>query len=132
MSYVLDTDTVSYYLRGEGRVGERLKATPRPLVFISTVTVFELWRGAKLAGFSERRTLQVRDFLNTFNHLPLSTRAAEAAAELTVRLEQQGTPIGRLDTLIAGTALVANAAVVSRNVGHFGRVAGLKVVNWYE
>lgn len=131
MKFVLDTDTVSYYLRGEGRVAEHLAAATRGQVALTIVTVFELWRGARMAGFGERRIGELRTFLGSFVHLPLGTREAERAAEITARLEVEGTPIGRLDTLIAGIALVANAAVVSRNGAHFGRVAGLQVVNWY-
>ena len=47
------------------------------------------------------------------------------------RLEGLGTPIGPLDTLIAGTALAHRAVLVSRNIREFGRVAGLEVVDWY-
>lgn len=132
MTFVLDTDTVSYYLRGEGRVTEHLTATPRGQVALTTVTVFELWRGAKSAGFGEHRNHQLRSFISSFNNLPLGTLEAERAAEITAQLEAAGTPIGRLDTLIAGIALVANAAVVSRNTSHFGRVPGLQMVNWYD
>lgn len=132
MKFILDTDTISYYLRGEGHVAENLAAVPRGQVALTTVTVFELWRGSRLAHFGERRNQQLRTFINSFAHLPLGTLEAERAAEITARLEAEGTPIGRLDTLIAGIALVANAAVVSRNAAHFGRVPGLRVVNWYD
>lgn len=132
MRYVLDTDAVSYYLRGDGRVAEHLAAVPRRQVALTTVTVFELWRGAKLAGFGKRRTHQLRTFIGSFVHLPLGTPEAERAAEIAAQLEAAGKPIGRLDTLIAGIALAAGAAVVSRNAVHFGRVSGLQVVNWYD
>ncbi|HKI55768.1 MAG TPA: type II toxin-antitoxin system VapC family toxin [Trueperaceae bacterium] len=132
MTFVLDTDTVSYYLRGEGRVAEYLLAAPRGRVFVTAVTIFELWRGARLARLGERRERALRDFLDSFIHLPLGTREAERAAQVTATLEAQGTPIGRFDTLIAGIALVAGAALVTRNEAHFTRVPGLEVVNWYE
>ena len=35
-----------------------------------------------------------------------------------------------MDTLIAGTALAANAVLVSRNTNEFNRVSGLSVENW--
>lgn len=131
MKFVLDTDTVSYYLRGEGRVIERLEATPRGQVAVTAVTVFELWRGARLARFGERRRRELHVFLDGFAHLPLGSLEAERAAEITARLESAGTPIGRLDTLIAGIASVAGATVVSRNAAHFGRVSDLRVIDWY-
>ena len=37
-----------------------------------------------------------------------------------------------MDALIAATALSRNAILVTRNLREFGRVQGLKVVDWYE
>lgn len=56
---------------------------------------------------------------------------AKAAAALRARLELEGTPIGPMDTLIAGTALAHRGVLVTRNVREFGRVAGLSVEDWY-
>ena len=36
-----------------------------------------------------------------------------------------------MDTLIAATALSRNATLVTRNLREFGRVQGLKVVDWH-
>jgi tRNA(fMet)-specific endonuclease VapC len=47
-------------------------------------------------------------------------------------MERRGEAIGPLDTLIAGTALVHDASLVTRNVREFARVPRLNVVNWYE
>jgi hypothetical protein len=47
------------------------------------------------------------------------------------RLEADGTPIGPLDTLIAGTALACRGVIVTRNVSEYGRVPGLIVEDWY-
>lgn len=63
--------------------------------------------------------------------LPFGVEEAKAAAELRARLEQAGTPIGPMDTLIAGTALAHRGVLVTRNVREFGRVPGLHVQDWY-
>ena len=54
------------------------------------------------------------------------------AAELRHVLEREGEAIGPLDTLIAATALVNGAILVTRNVREFARIPELKVVNWHD
>lgn len=53
------------------------------------------------------------------------------AATIRAQLEQQGTPIGSLDILLAGTAVALNATLVTHNVNEFSRVAGLAIADWY-
>ena len=40
-------------------------------------------------------------------------------------------PIGPLDNLIAGTAIAAGARLVTHNRSEFGRVPGLRIVDWF-
>ena len=54
------------------------------------------------------------------------------AAEIRHALERRGQGIGPLDTLIAATAIASNAMLVTRNVREFGRVPGLKLIDWYN
>lgn len=63
--------------------------------------------------------------------MTLGLAEAVAAAKVRAGLEAKGTPIGPLDTLIAGTALAAGGTLVTRNVKEFRRVDGLLVENWY-
>ena len=57
---------------------------------------------------------------------------ALAAAKIRAALEAKGQPIGPLDTLIAATALVAKASLITRNVREFERVPGLQVESWFD
>lgn len=47
-------------------------------------------------------------------------------------LESEGAGIGTMDTLMAAQALRLGASVVTRKVGEFTLVAGLRVENWQE
>jgi predicted nucleic acid-binding protein len=40
--------------------------------------------------------------------------------------------IATLDTLIAAHAMALNVTLVTNNAKHFGRVSGLKTVNWFS
>lgn len=56
---------------------------------------------------------------------------ARVAASIRATLEQAGTPIGPVDTRIAGTAVANRGVLITRNVREFGRVPGLTVQDWY-
>jgi tRNA(fMet)-specific endonuclease VapC len=47
-----------------------------------------------------------------------------------VELHRAGTPIGSMDTMIAGHAIALGSVLVTNNERHFSRVTGLKVENW--
>jgi tRNA(fMet)-specific endonuclease VapC len=56
--------------------------------------------------------------------------AAAAYGRVRAALESGGTPIGPLDTLIAGHAVSLGVMLVTNNVREFGRVPGLAVEDW--
>ena len=56
--------------------------------------------------------------------------AVQAYGTVRAELERRGTPIGPLDTLIAGHALSLGATLITNNVRAFRRVRGLKVADW--
>jgi tRNA(fMet)-specific endonuclease VapC len=78
-----------------------------------------------------RRRVQLEALLSCVRLLPFDRAAAESSARVRAALERAGTPIGPMDTLIAGTALAAGAVLVSRNLQEFQRVPGLQVVDWF-
>jgi tRNA(fMet)-specific endonuclease VapC len=78
-----------------------------------------------------KRTQQLEQFLSRVNLVPFDRDSAVAAATIRVQLEQQGTPIGPMDVLIAGTAASLQATLVTHNVKEFARVSGLAIADWY-
>jgi len=79
---------------------------------------------------SENRRRALDAFLQVTRVLPFDEDAAPAAATLRRTLEQAGTPIGPLDTLIAGTAIAHSAILVTHNARELSRVRRLKTVDW--
>ena len=67
------------------------------------------------------------------NILHFNEKEAVESAKIRAELEKKGTPIGPLDTLIAGTALAQPQGVlVTHNTKEFGRIKSLQVVDWYD
>jgi tRNA(fMet)-specific endonuclease VapC len=129
--YALDTNTVSYLLKGVGRVGERFLATPPAEVGIPSVVLFELEFGLARSSRAEKRRKELGELLAHFAILPFGPGEARAAALIRHELERSGRPIGPYDLLIAGTAMSHRATLVTRNTRELGRVRGLTVEDWY-
>ena len=129
--YVLDTNTLIYYFKGQGDVAQHMAAVPPQDIAISTIVLFELQVGIAKSTAPAKRTQQLQQLLSRVNLVPFDRDAALAAATIRAQLEQQGTPIGPIDVLIAGVAVSRQATIVTRNVGEFSRVVGLSIVDWY-
>ncbi len=127
--YLLDADTVSYALRGQGQVAARILEHAPSEICISAITLAELRFGAE-AKKSQRLRRAIRSFVRDVAVVAFDDAAAERFAEVAVDLATSGTPIGVFDTLVAAQALALGLVVVTNNTRHFGRVAGLKVENW--
>ncbi len=129
--FVLDTNSLIYFFKGEGEVSARLLATPPAEVAIPTIVLYELEVGLAKSSEPARRRAQLDRLLDLVTVLPFGLAEARAAARIRAALEIAGTPIGPMDTLIAGVALAHRGTLVTRNTREFGRVAGLEVVDWF-
>jgi tRNA(fMet)-specific endonuclease VapC len=130
--YLLDTNTASYIIKGNvPRVYERLLRVPMADVGISVLTEAELRFGAALKPESQRLNVAVEDFLLHVEVLPWDSEAAKHYASLRVLLEREGKPVGTMDLLIAAHAMAAGAILVTHD-RVFGRVRGLKQVDWTQ
>ncbi len=127
--YVLDTDTVSFALRGAGNVATTLLTKRPSQIAISSLTLGELRFGAEKRKSRKLHKL-VDVFAETVEIIPFDAAAANHFGKLCALLERRGTPIGTIDTMIAGHARALDRVLVTNNGKHFGRVPGLKLENW--
>ena len=127
--YMLDTDTVSFAIRGHGRVAANLLQHRPAEIYISSITLAELRFGAERKR-SRRLHRLIDAFVDGVTVLPFDQLAADRFAPVAVALERRGEPIGTFDTQIAAHALSLGLTLVTNNTKHFQRVAGLKTENW--
>ena len=129
--YMLDTDISSYIIRNRPQsVRERFSKLESDQLCISAITEAELAYGVKAAGARKALRLDVEDFVRRITVLEWGGAAVEHYADIRVKLEAAGTPIGNMDLMIAAHARSVGAVVVTNNEKHFGRVGGLTVENW--
>ncbi|GEM_PF-6199876 len=89
---------------------------------VPTPTVFELSAGSP-PGIEQRR----RRLLNHLDSVSFTDSHAELGGALYRTLKNQGIDIGPLDCMIAAVALAENELLLTPNLKHFSRVAGLRV-----
>jgi len=129
--YALDTNTLIYWFKGLGRVGQRLLAESPSNVAIPSVVLYEVELGIALSTQSAKRRKQLDALLGVVTVLPFEETAAKSSAQIESTLRAAGTPIGPFDVLIAGTALANRAVLITHNVREFRRVRGLQVADWF-
>lgn len=135
MNYLLDTCVLS----------ELVKTTPEPNVvnwinsqsedslYVSSITIGELLKGIARLQNSQRKSElttwvnQIREEM-TNRILPFNHSTADYWAEMCADAEKQGKSLSAFDSLIAGTALKHNLAIVTRNTRDF-EAATVKLIN---
>jgi tRNA(fMet)-specific endonuclease VapC len=130
--FLLDTNTLIYFFKGQGKVAKHLFATPPVDIAISSVSLYEIEVGIAKSTQPTKRRRQFDTFLEVVSVLPFDRSAARAAAMVRSELERRGLPIGPLDNLIAGIALAHRATLVTRNTREFSRLSNLAVTDWYD
>ena len=129
--YILDTDTWIEYFRHRGGVDKHIEKTPVKQIFASEVSIAELTYGALHSQAVERHLKEPKEIEETFTVLPLGDWVRDYA-EIRQSLVSQGISVGDFDIMIAVTARHYGLTVVTHNVKHFGKIPGIKCVDWVQ
>ncbi len=129
MSFLLDTDTCSAHLKGNARVTNRFLQYTGGL-YISVVTLGELFTWALRASASPKRLQALQDLLKDVIVLEVTDREAQKFGEVRAGLFDKGLPAPDMDLLIAATALVHGFTLVTHNVADYANIPNLNVVDW--
>ena len=129
MSFLLDTDTSSAYIKANRRIVNRFVQHSGRL-HVSTVTVGELYVWALRRRAPASRLQQVQDLLQQVFVLDVTVAVAQKYGEVRAGLMDAGTPDPELDLLIAVTALVHRLTLVTHNTRHYTNAPGLSQADW--
>ena len=113
---LLDTDVLVDYLRGRTEAAAYLEARTEPLL-VSVITVAELYAGVREG--EERRILE--RFLSAFEIISLDREIAQKGG-LYRRDYGPSHGVGLADALIAASAELHKARLVTSNARHFPMV----------
>jgi tRNA(fMet)-specific endonuclease VapC len=128
---LIDTDILSYYLKGDAEVVKNFEEYLREFDFIeiSLITYYEII-GGLLAKNALKQLAIFEDFISENIVLSLTEKSVKISAELYSSLRKSGNSLDDIDLLIAGVAMENELTVVTNNENHFRRIPGLLVENW--
>ncbi len=133
MKWMLDTDTCIALINRQPRdLIKRLQTKAVGDVGISSITLAELRHGVAKSTRRDQNRAALDRFLLPLDIAAFDDLAADLYGTVRADLETAGTPIGPLDTLIAGHAVSLNVVLVTHNVAEFRRVTGLRLEDWLK
>lgn len=127
MTYLVDTDWIIDAIGGVPTAVILMNQLSVDGLAVSIVTVGEVYEGAFHLSESELMLATFRDFLVTYDILPLTDSIVERFARLRAALRRRGQLIPDLDLLIAATAIDEHLILVTRNLRHFDRIGELDI-----
>jgi tRNA(fMet)-specific endonuclease VapC len=99
-------------------------------MFVSSISVFELWYGVAYSSRPEENELRLVAFLATIPSVAFNDEDAHAAGTIRADLRRRGAQIGPYDCLIAAQAVRRDFLLITANVSEFSRIAALRWENW--
>ncbi len=130
MSYLLDTDIIIFWLKGNQTVARRATEVGRNHVSTSTVSQAELYFGAYNSGQVKQNLAALQRLAQTITLRPFDEAAAQYFGQIKANLTQQGQILLDADMMIAAIALANKLVLVTNNTKHYVRISGLTLENW--
>ncbi|HHC24783.1 MAG TPA: type II toxin-antitoxin system VapC family toxin [Desulfobacterales bacterium] len=129
--FLIDTDIIIYWLANKyPSIDLRMKQAGRKSVFISSITVAELYFGAYNSVRKEENLGVAEGLLAKIDIVPFDEKAGKYFGEMKASLKRKGRIISDSDIFIAATAFSNNLILVTNNEEHFGRIKNLTIENW--
>jgi len=124
-SLLIDTSILIDHLRKRNkRKSQYYKIVGNYTLYVSTITLFELFAGAK----DEQKMQDIDNIIEYLKILPFTRETAKKAGDIYLSLRDENKLIEAKDLFIAATALSHNLPLMTLNVKHFDRIAELKIL----
>lgn len=128
---LLDTDTISYYIKGDIEVTKNISdyLYHYDCLNISIINYYEVLSGLKFKNANNQ--LEIFDnFINENKIIPVTINSIKISSEIYSDLRKSGTPVDDIDILIAGVAIANDFTLITNNHKHFSKISDLKLDNW--
>ncbi|MBW1787239.1 MAG: type II toxin-antitoxin system VapC family toxin [Deltaproteobacteria bacterium] len=133
MIYLLDTNIVSYWMRGDEEIIGKIRRRKPSELSLSTITLAEIYYGIEKSPIKKKeRRIKIERIHSQLEVYPFEETAAQKYAVIRTRLEKQGAVISERDLQIASIAMANKLIVVTHNVKEFSRIVHLKWEDWAD
>jgi tRNA(fMet)-specific endonuclease VapC len=128
---LLDTDILSYFIKGHSEVQSRVKSYVEAGggIRFSLITYYEIVSGLKHRD-ARGRLNSFLIFAKECEVLPLTVESVSISAEAYAVTRKNGKAVDDIDLLIAGVAIQNNCVLITHNKRHFEHIPGLEIEDW--
>ncbi|SJM94981.1 PilT protein domain protein [Crenothrix polyspora] len=130
MKYLLDTDTLIYWLKGNKKIEEKALAVGLEQLGYSIISHAELYFGAYNSEQIDKNLQAIHMVNQKLALVGFNAASAQLFGKIKADLKQQGNIILDADIMIAAIALSNELVLVTNNEKHFVRVPNLNIENW--
>ena len=99
-------------------------------VYITTVSVFELYVGLNLSNKRIHESMKIERVLRNLQILGLDFESAKEAGEIYAYKRRSGIVIDPEDAMIAGICRTARQPILTRNINHFSGIEGVSLESY--
>ena len=130
---LLDTNILSYFLRGDASVVEKFRIYRQhyPYLSFSIFTYYEIKAGLTYRD-AHKKMQRFEQLAAVSEILTFDESVANTASEVYCNLRNRGLVVAPIDLLIGATALHYDYTVITANIKHFQHMENLRYENWTE
>jgi predicted nucleic acid-binding protein len=125
---LLDTNIVSYLLKGDDRVRPYQSLLQNNQLALSFMTVAELYQWAAIRNWGQSRIAQLEAYLASYLVLPYDIALCRMWGQVRAHCRRAGRPISPQDAWVAATARHYKLPLVTHNPRDSETVEGLELI----
>jgi len=131
--FTLDTNILSYYLKGNDSIAQRLKKEilDGNQFIINPIFYYEIHRGLLIIN-SHEKLRKFKALCQIFSVAELSLNALDIASQEYAKLRKKGKLIEDADIFIAAVCIANDLTLITNNEKYFLNIEGLNIENWIE
>jgi predicted nucleic acid-binding protein len=130
MKYALDTNIITYYLKGNEKILDKVdKEAENDNIIIPPFAYFEVKKWL-MAVNSKNKLEAFEKLFEKCGIDPIEKEILDLSLSIYIKLRKNGITIDDGDLLIAAYCIQNNYILVSNNQKHYEKIENIQVVNW--
>lgn len=128
--YALDTNIISYYLKGNEELINRINDEAKEgKIIIPPVVYFEIKKWL-LKNNAKSKLAAFEALLSKYNVDTITKETWDISLSIYIDLKSRNITIDDADIFIAGYCIQKDYVLVTNNTKHFEKINNLKICNW--
>ncbi len=127
LTILLDTDVVSFLLKGDSRATAYMPMIQGNRLALSFMTVAELFQWTAIRKWGTQRVMRLEQTLSMYLIVPVDIELCRIWGSLRAERQAAGHTIAPQDAWIAATALRHNLSLITHNASDYQGIAHLDV-----